>query len=354
MECSLKWGKVKIVRNFQDRQELRVLIDDNLEKAICYPQLLGACQFGDEVLLNTTAQNLKLGTGDWHYVLAIIGREHYVSNIGHIMKLRYTPIQGKVLSVEEQESPHHEIMKLATTIAGLPVAIGGLHSMLAPFVWTIKQVQKDCRIVYLMSDGASLPIGFSRIVSQLKRIGLLHKTITFGHAFGGDFEAINIYSALLAAKHVADADIVIVTMGPGIVGTGTTWGTTALEQGFFLNAVLDLKGIPIIIPRLSQADARLRHQGFSHHLRTILRYLVHCPISVPLPLIFQNNADYQEQIVDLNQEIKWEDTKEAFDALFDAPVLFSTMGRGLQEDELFFHGVVGAALNTLRFLDHRK
>lgn len=350
MECSCKWGTVKTVRNFRGRQELTVLIDGNLEDAINYPEMVGVCQFGDEVLLNTTAKQLHLGTGGWHYVLAIYGRERSFFDEGHIMKLRYTPVQGKVLSVEEPASPYHEIMKTVNEIDGLPVAVGGLHSMLAPFVWTIKGSNETCKIVYLMSDGACLPIGFSKIVNLLKSRGLLHKTITFGHAFGGDFEAINVYSALLAAKHVAKADVVIITMGPGIVGTGTSWGTTAIEQGFFLNAISHLKGRPILIPRLSEGDSRVRHQGLSHHLKTILQFVVDFPITFPLPQMFKNHAEYKEQVAHLNQKISWENTRDAFSDLFFSGLPLSTMGRSLYEDELFFHGVVASALNTLRIL----
>src|SRR5699024_8417480 len=122
----------------------------------------------------------------------------------------------------------------------------------APLALILQHKLENLRLVYLMSDGAALPLGFSKIVGELKKRKLLESTITFGHAFGGDFEAVNIYSALLAAKHVAKADLAIVLMGPGVVGTNTTWGTTALEQGIYLNAVRQLKGTPVAIPRLSE------------------------------------------------------------------------------------------------------
>ena len=99
--------------------------------------------------------------------------------------------------------------------------------------WLTAHYAPGRRLVYLMSDGAALPLGFSQTVTALKQEGLLAATITFGHAFGGDLEAVNIYSALLAAKHVVQADLAVVLMGPGVVGTGTTLGHNCHGTGHF-------------------------------------------------------------------------------------------------------------------------
>lgn len=352
MECAMRWGIVEIVRSFQGRQELVVLLGSEKSKAINYPELTGTCQPGDRILLNTTAVNLQLGTGGWHYVLAIVGRERSLSKNGHIMKLRYTPLQGRVLSVEEEDSPYHEVMAKADSLHGLPVAVGSLHSMLAPLAWTFQRQVQNKRLVYLMSDGAALPLAVSKIVGVLKAKGLIHKIITFGHAFGGDFEAVNIYSALLAAKHVAKADLAVVLMGPGVVGTNTTWGTTALEQGVFLNAVAQLGGTAIAIPRLSERDERGRHRGLSHHTLTVLRRVVQTSIYVPFPKVFQGifreTADARELMP--RHKVIWEQTEESFEELFQAGLPFSTMGRGLKDDPLFFHGVLAGALYVSRLI----
>ncbi|NLL49474.1 MAG: DUF3866 family protein [Firmicutes bacterium] len=337
MECSVSWGVVQAVTDFAGKQELEVEVCSQGARALNYPELTGVCQVGDQVLLNTTAELLGLGSGGWHYVLAIYGRERSLSHRGHIMKLRYTPLQGRTLAVEEEESPYHAVMAQADSLHGLPVAVGSLHSMLAPFVYLMAKENPSKRIVYLMSDGAALPLMFSQSVRELKERGLLHQTVTFGHAFGGDLEAVNIYSALLAAKHVAQADLAVVLMGPGVVGTSTTWGTTALEQGIFLNAVLHLQGNPIAISRLSEADPRGRHRGLSHHTHTVLTRVVERPVLVPLPTRLQN------QVERLGHHIVWEDTEASFASLCEADLHFSTMGRGLKDDPLFFHGVLAAA-----------
>ena len=43
---------------------------------------------------------------------------------GHIMKLRYTPMQFSVLSAEEQGSPYHERFNEFQSLTGMPVIIG--------------------------------------------------------------------------------------------------------------------------------------------------------------------------------------------------------------------------------------
>lgn len=96
-------------------------------------------------------------------------------------------------------------------------------------------------MAYLMTDGAALPLHFSQTVDWLSRQGIISGTVTVGHAFGGDVEAVNIYSGLLAARVAFQPDVIIVSMGPGIVGTGTRWGFSGVEQGIVLNAVETLQ-----------------------------------------------------------------------------------------------------------------
>ena len=115
MESSFQIGVVEQVIDFPSRQEIIVLSHNEKVKAINYPDLTGRCQVGDQITLNTTAVELKLGTGGWHYVLAIYGQERSLAKQGHIMKLRYTPLQGRVLSVEEEASPYHAVFKTETS-----------------------------------------------------------------------------------------------------------------------------------------------------------------------------------------------------------------------------------------------
>ena len=56
-----------------------------------------------------------------------------------------------------------------------------------------------------MTDGAALPIYLSKNVDTLKKKGLIDNTITIGSAFGGEYECINIHTALITAKEVLNA-----------------------------------------------------------------------------------------------------------------------------------------------------
>ena len=82
-----------------------------------------------------------------------------------------------------------------------------------------------------MTDGAGLPLALSDLVAALRDRKLVDATVTCGHAFGGDYEAVSVFSSLVVARHVAEADVTIVAMGPGIVGTNTRLGFSGLEVG---------------------------------------------------------------------------------------------------------------------------
>ncbi|MGI6487206.1 MAG: DUF3866 family protein [Syntrophomonadaceae bacterium] len=338
----LKRGKiVRILAQRPGLTEMVVELDGQEARAINYDDLTGTVEPGEEVLLNTTAVALGLGTGGSHFVVAsLAGREKDISGPGHIMKLRYTPLQVRVLSVEEEDSPYREAMMRAESLEGISVLVGTLHSMLAPVCAVLKRYT-GCRIAYLMTDGASLPMAFSRTVVELKEKGLLEGTVTCGHAFGGDLEAVNIYSGLLAARHVLGAEVIVVLMGPGIVGTGTRWGFTGVEQGEILNAVDTLQGVPIAIPRISFSDKRARHRGLSHHTLTVLSQVCKVSCLVPLPRL---ESEMMEDIfAQITGENLWsrhrfalEDGGSVQKALEHYGLRVTTMGRGLDEDREFF------------------
>lgn len=341
-------GKVtSIIRQVDGLQEILVEIPGQAEsRAVNYPQFCGEVQVGDRVRLNTTAVNLGLGSGGFHLVIAILDRmvTQNLSGSGHIMKMRYTPLQMRVLAVEEEASPHREIMASADDIEGMAVLAATLHSQVAPLASVLGA--RGLKTAYIMTDGAALPMAFSNTVRQLKTHGLLAGTITIGHAFGGDLEAVNIYSGLLAARHVLQADAVIVAMGPGIVGTGTRWGFTGIEQGQTVNAAAALGGWPVIVPRISFADARERHRGLSHHTLTVLTRVCQVPCLLPLPEL----EPAQQQVVQAQirdgiagyHQVIWCDGTEVLDAV-PRDIKLSTMGRSAEQDREFFLACGAAA-----------
>src|SRR5690606_11467320 len=155
---------------------------------------------------------------------------------GHLVKARYTPLQTMVLGVDEQESEHHELLRDADDLAGTPVVVADLHSSLPAVLAGIRlgarlSGRSNPRVAYVMTDGGALPAWFSRSVARLRETGWLEACVTVGQAFGGDLEAVTVHTGLLAARLVARADVVVVTQGPGNLGTGTRWGFSGVGAG---------------------------------------------------------------------------------------------------------------------------
>ncbi|MGE5553185.1 MAG: DUF3866 family protein [Betaproteobacteria bacterium] len=339
--------------------EVLVAVEGEERPAVVYPALSGPVEVGDRVTLNTTATALGLGSGGYDFVVAVDGeRSADPAPSGHLMKLRYTPLQVKVCSVEEEASPYRAELDACESLGGLPVVVGTLHSQLAPACLAVRHFAGEgCRVAYLMTDGGSLPLAWSRTVDRLRREGLLAATITVGQAFGGDFEAVNKFSGLLAAKVAARADIVVVAMGPGIVGTGTIWGHTGLEQGEWINAVNTLAGTAIAVPRLSFADPRPRHRGVSHHFVTALARVARTPAVVPVPSL----GGREEEVIRrrLEEAFATPDSPPhavvAVDTSFFPQLLAGrewageSMGRGFHDDPAAFLGAAAAGRLAAEF-----
>ncbi|MGF9823612.1 DUF3866 family protein [Brevibacillus agri] len=314
-------------------------------------------RIGDTLLLNTTALRLQLGTGGFHLVVGKTGeeasRDVMPSKWGHIMKMRYSPWQLAVDAIEEQASPFHDLFRQPDlSLDGTPVLIGELHSLLPPAILALKENDPQLRLVYVMPDAASLPIALSRHVQQLSRSGNLTATITTGHAWGGDREAVTIHSGLLAARHVERADVIVCMLGPGVAGTGTSYGFSGVQLAEVIHAVSALGGTPFFIPRISFADQRSRHYGISHHTTAILGRFALCPVLVTLPRLGdERDAIIEEQLAAITDSRAGHrlaygpaPSVARLDALEKGYGLsFSTMGRSWREDPVPFQTAVLAA-----------
>ena len=308
--------------------------------AVNYAARTGPARPGDEVLLNTTAQVLKLGTGGFDFVSANLTRalpKPGTLAMGHIIKARYLPCQVAVLTLEEQEQ-YADIWE--RDLEGLPVLVGQLHSQIAPAAAGLFLAGKR-KIAYVMTDAAALPLAFSRLVRDLKAADLVHHTLTCGQAFGGDFETVTLHSALLAAKHLLNCDAAIVCQGPGNAGTGTKYGYSGIDQAQNLDIVKALGGASVAVVRMSSADKRERHRGISHHTRTTLD-LAYSRCLVPLP----EGADASP--LPPGHSVQFvPNTQSALDLLAEAGVQVTSMGRSPAEDPLFFHAAAAAGLASL-------
>lgn len=303
-------------------------VSTDLGRAYALTQLTGAVAVGDRVVLNTTAVELGLGTGGWHVVHWNTAREVFDEpGPGHIMKLRYTSLQVDAGSAEEQAPGG------GTDLGGMPVVVGSLHSQVPGVAAAIRAVIPRASITYVMTDGAALPIVISDLVESMTRVGLIDATITAGHAFGGDLEAVSVPSALALARHVTHADVAIVAMGPGVVGTSSPLGTSALEVAPVLDAAAALGGRPVAVLRMSDGDPRPRHQGVSHHSRTALD-LTQAPVMVAAP--------HADAFRHHRHDVRVVAGPDVPALLEDLGLRVTTMGRGPAEDPLFFRAVASA------------
>lgn len=339
-----------VVRLLQERpglQRVEVDLGDGPERAYVLPQLTGTVAPGDLVVVNTTAVELGLGTGGWHVVHWNLARDSWSEKgPGHIIKARYTSLQTDVGSAEE-----HLDAELADvdSIDGMPVVAAALHSQLPAVAAVFKDRRPDARLAYVMTDGAALPLALSDLVADLRDRSLVDATITCGHAFGGDYEAVSVFSALAVARHVAGADAAVVVMGPGIVGTGTRLGFTGIEVGPVLDAAAGLAGDPIACLRISFADARRRHQGVSHHTLTTLRVACRSRVTVAIPLVGGDEearirADLREAGLDVRHDLVDVAAPDVLGLFAAHDLRISSMGRPAEADPVLFQAAGAAAI----------
>jgi hypothetical protein len=380
-----------------DLQILEVYHNGKLQQAYNYLTLNRALSPNEHILINTIALDLGLGTGGAHFVVPDNNIRPDLSDdpaapnavdvsdvpstpdapnapkapkapnahAGHIIKLRYTPLQHNVLAVEEPVSPHHETLREASSVAGMPVVCCALHSQMPLVAAAIRARLTQAQIAYCMTDEAALPLAYSHITRKARETQLINCTISCGQAFGGELEAVTLYSGLLAAHHVAKCDIAIVAPGPGTVGTNTRFGHTGTAQGVALNAADALDGVPICALRVSFADKRPRHQGISHHSQTALAQICLTEALIPLP---DQNSLPEAELLQLLQQIQ--EIQEIHQSrtnrkhyIQHLPVnpaeinlrglKVSTMGRSQADDPAFFitsyaAGILAAKLSAQR------
>ena len=289
---------------------------------VAYPRLTGPVTVGDDVVVNVRARELGLGSGGFDVLHANLTRGLGLAAEpdAHVMKLPYTPAQFAVRHLEEDGEP-------ADTLAGMPVVCCTLHSQLAPVCAGLGQ---DLSIAYLQLPGGALPVSLSDVVRALRARFRL-TTVAVGACVDGDLDAVNVVSAL--AGGVGRADGAVCAVGPGIVGTGSRWGHGAVAAAEAANAAAVLGGAAILAVRVSDTDARERHRGVSHHVRSVVELTlgqprVAWPAGMPAPdwLAPRDEVDVSG----------WRD------ACSELPL--EHMGRGPDEEPSFFAAAYAAGL----------
>lgn len=350
---------VAIRRRWHGAVELEVTVDGAPTRALAYPALVGDPQPGDRVLLNVGALMMGLGTGGYALVVAIPDRlppdpprDGTTRDSGHLVKARYTPLQAIMLGVDEDASPHRAALVDADDLAGMPVITADLHSAVPAILVGLLADRPQCKVAYVMTDGGALPAWFSRTLAGLR--DLLAGTITVGQAFGGDLEATNVYSGLLAARYALDAEVAIVAQGPGNLGTGTRWGFSGVSVGEAVNAAATLGGRPVGSLRISGADPRPRHYGLSHHSVTAYGRVALAGADLVVPDALEPALAARVDAALATMPARHRIVRVACDgldaALRAAPVPLSTMGRGLDADYAYFLAAAAAGRHAAALL----
>ncbi len=324
----------------------RVLLDDG-SRAYVLTQLIGTVAAGDRVVVNTTAVDLGLGTGGWHVVHWNLSRDGWSEpGPGHIMKLRYTSLQVDTGAAEEAVAEDPELP--VADLRDRPVVCCGLHSQVACVAAVLKHLSPRCQLTYVMTEAAGLALALSDLVAALRERGLLEATITAGQAFGGEREAVNLPSALA----LADGDAMVVAPGPGVVGTGTALGASALELAPMVDMVAALGGTPIVALRYSEVDARPRHRGVSRQTLVALSLAARpAVLAVPEgPHADRIATELKAAGLDEHHRIELVEVPDVVELLDAAGLDVTTMGRTARDDPGFFAVTAAAGAVAARAL----
>jgi Protein of unknown function (DUF3866) len=304
-------------------QPLRVRVGEDVRPAWADESLVGEIREGDELILNTEARDLGLGSGGFDIVHVNLtrGLEAPGADQATALKLNYTSLQHPV---EPVEARRHE-----GTRRRIPVLVVSLHGQLAPAAWAAGRAAPDLQVGYIQTSGGALPGSLSEDVAGLRRRDLLCAHVTAGPAYGGELEALTVIGALEAAGPLG-WDAVIVGPGPGIVGSGSELGHGGMEALDTAHASLILGLETLLAPRMSAADPRQRHRGLSHHTATVLRMLLG-DVRVPAPV---GSLDELREACGDRHEI-WPRAAPV-DEYAESGLPMTHMGRTVHEDRLFF------------------
>jgi hypothetical protein len=338
-------GRLKLRRGIVVREDpLTVEVDGEKRTAWADTTLLGEMREGDEVIVNVAALDLGLGSGGFDIVHVNLTRGLEASGEGgeHVMKLNYTSLQHPVRPAELAVFDNHEIGGQGTPQQvgrAMSVLVLPLHGHLAPAAWAAVVARPGLRIGYVQTAGGALPGSFSRDVAELRQRGLLCDHVTVAPAYGGEHEALSVAGALDAAANSLGWDAALVGPGPGIIGSDTRLGHGGMAALDSAHAALAL-GLPTLLsPRLSASDPRERHRGVSHHTLTVLELLLG-GVEVPVPV---GNPEIAAKLAAATGDgHRLEEAPVDLAGYAASGLPTRTMGRGIEEDPLFFAAPLAA------------
>lgn len=338
---------------------LEVEVEAERRRAWADPALVGPVEVGDEVLVNTEALDLSLGSGGFDVVHANLTRGLEGEGAGgtHVMKLNYTSLQHPVepaeVGIESGKGGDDGLDSPGSRPSRrIPVLVAPLHGHLAPAAWAAAQEAPQLSVGYVQTPGGALPGTLSQDVPLLRERGLLRGHIAAAPCFGAEHEALGTLGALHTVAERLRWDAIIAGPGPGIIGSATRYGHGGMAALDTAHAALSL-GLPALVsPRLSGGDPRPRHRGLSHHTRSVLELCL-APVQVPVPEVDAELwpvAERQgkpggayDELLDVCRDRHDVLVQQVdLDGYAASGLPAKTMGRTLEEDRLFFAAALAA------------
>lgn len=313
-------------------QRLTAEVDGEPRPAVADVGMVGECADGDELVVNVEARDLALGSGGFDVVHVNLTRGLDGESLpgAHVMKLNYSSLQHAVLPVESAGA-------LDDLPLGAPAAVFPLHGHLAPLAWALGQVRPGTRVGFVQTAGGALPGAMSGTVRELLERGLLAGHTTAGATYGGRAEAITTAGAIHDGIAAQGWEVALVGPGPGILGSGSALGHGGIVGLDSAHAALALGCRTVLVARMSAGDPRPRHQGLSHHTRTVLELLL-APVTVPVPI---GASDPGFAAARARGHVVHEAHAE-LDGYAASGLPARTMGRSLEQDRPFFAAALAA------------
>ena len=282
-----------------------VLADGSAAYALT--DLCGPVAVGDELLVNTAALDMGLGSGGGHVVHTNLSSPFAGSeDAGRVMKARYLAEQMGVDACEEpaghgcggigagRAGGHSAEGGAVSTgqgggggadaggaqvdcgavgggrlpsLAGSRVLLCVLHSHAMAVAAAVHHATGEAP-GYVMTDGGALPFVFSDLAAACLERGVIAEAVSVGQAFGAPVEAVTVSSGV-AALGERGIDRVVVAPGPGHLGTASPLGFSALDLAGHAWLLSGLGAATALAVRASSQEQRDRHLGISHHTRTM-------------------------------------------------------------------------------------
>ncbi len=178
----------------------------------------------------------------------------------------------------------------------------------------------------MQTAGGALPGAMSRVVREMLASGLLAGHVTAAPAYGGRHEAISTAGGLHAGLTALGWDAAIAGPGPGILGSATALGHGGLVALDSAHAALALGATTVVVPRMSSGDPRAAPPRPLPPHPTVLRLMLR-PAIVALP-----EGESRSFRASTRPRVGAADV----DGYVDSGLPARTMGREIEEDDLFF------------------